>query len=309
MQIPSHWRHPLALGALLAVALTATSGCAHQHEALEKRLAALEAGLEDLKRGDRSTAVRLEDIENRMLLIRDEIDTRRTVLYRDRATTPAASPGPTYHSYGDAPLADALPTVRLSPPVEERPPARSEPSAPFTYDAIDSLGYRVEGGLATGEAPPVYDELPSVQTAFDPIDSSTPPVPPALSPREEQRAAGEYRKAYELTTKGKYEQARKAFESFVAKYPTHQLADNSYYWMGECLYAQKRYLEALQAFQTVIRDYPDGNKVPDAMLKTGLCYQNLGEMAHARRVLDQVVEMYPQSAPARVARERVLSMR
>ena len=61
----------------------------------------------------------------------------------------------------------------------------------------------------------------------------------------------------------------------------------------------------VQFFQRVVRDYPTGNKVPDAMLKTGLCYQNLGDLAQARQILVQVAEIYPGTRVAELALVRM----
>jgi len=320
----ARWRRAVRPAGLVGLLLLAGVGCAHTHDALEQRLATLEGQLEELKRGDRSVAVRLEDVENRLLLLRDELDTRQTVLYRDRWSTPTPAPrtfepppgpyepaGAPAYAGGAAPRPfdpSPLPTVKLTPP--EPPPAGPsvETAEPFAYDQLDSYGHRLTGdGLETVPGPAGLEGGPLAVVAADPLALAD--TVPALSAAEERRAAGDYRKAYELTTKSRYPQAQKKFEAFLTRWPSHQLADNALYWLGECLYAQKQYLAALQAFQRVIRDYPDGNKVPDAMLKTGLCYQNLGEPTQARKVLLQVAEIYPGSGAAGIALERARALR
>ena len=47
--------------------------------------------------------------------------------------------------------------------------------------------------------------------------------------------------------------------------------------------------------------YPRGNKVPDALLKMGFCFVQLGQTAKARAALEQVVETYPRTPPAELA--------
>ena len=69
--------------------------------------------------------------------------------------------------------------------------------------------------------------------------------------------------------------------------------------------ADKNFKQALGEFRRVIDDYPDGNKVPDSLLKIALSYQSLGDGPTARYVLAQVVEIFPDSSAARVARERL----
>lgn len=300
-------------GALLLTA------CAHNHELLQKRVDTLEAQLSELQSGDRSVAVRLEDVENRLLLLRDELDTRQTVLYRDRHATlgvarttgmDGAAGGTGGGAMAPAPAPgepSSLPTVRLAPPEPPPPAPMAATDEPFAYDSLDSYGYRVSpDDIEMAPAPGGMDDAP---VRVVPAAIPAPAPGPTLSPKEERRAAGDYKKAFELTQKGHFDKAQKALEKFVERWPTHQLADNALYWLGECLYAQKKFLEALQAFQRVIRDYPDGNKVPDSMLKTGLCYQNLGEPTQARKVLLQVAEIYPGSGAARIALERAGDMR
>jgi TolA-binding protein len=47
---------------------------------------------------------------------------------------------------------------------------------------------------------------------------------------------------------------------------------------------------------------PRGEKVPDALLKIGLCQKDLGDGAGAKRSWERVVREHPQSAAARQAR-------
>jgi len=51
----------------------------------------------------------------------------------------------------------------------------------------------------------------------------------------------------------------------------------------------------------VADNHPQGNKVPDALLKLGYCYSQLGEADKARQVWEQVIRVYPKSNPATLA--------
>lgn len=96
-------------------------------------------------------------------------------------------------------------------------------------------------------------------------------------------------------------QAQQAFEAFVIAYPRHPYADNAQYWVGECLYDRREFEAARREFLRVINEHPDGNKVPDAMVKVGLCEQRLGRSAEARRMFDAAMLSYPDSHAAAVA--------
>jgi tol-pal system protein YbgF len=104
-----------------------------------------------------------------------------------------------------------------------------------------------------------------------------------------------YRRALSKYKNADYKDAALLFESFVTQFPTHELADNSRYWEGECMYAVKDFSKAITAFQRVVSDYPEGSKVPDAMLKTGYSYLSLGDRENARIHLKKVVKNYPFS--------------
>ena len=96
---------------------------------------------------------------------------------------------------------------------------------------------------------------------------------------------------------------------FLKKYPDSSLADNAQYWLGEAYYDQRNYEQALTEFRRVVKRYPSGNKAPDALLKIGYCYAKLGDVAAARDVLAQVVEVYPKTAAARLATKRLEELR
>ena len=50
--------------------------------------------------------------------------------------------------------------------------------------------------------------------------------------------------------------AHALFEDFVRANPTHEYADNAYYWMGECFYGQTEFALAIGEFQKVAEMYP-----------------------------------------------------
>jgi tol-pal system protein YbgF len=126
----------------------------------------------------------------------------------------------------------------------------------------------------------------------EPVMAEPKPQPPPKIAEPPQilysRALSKYKNA-------DYKDAALLFESFVAQYPTHDLADNSLYWEGECMYALKDFSKAITVFQRVVNDYPEGGKVPDAMLKTGYSYLSLGDRDNARIHLKNVVKSYPFS--------------
>lgn len=62
---------------------------------------------------------------------------------------------------------------------------------------------------------------------------------------------------------------------------------------------------AAQSFEYVIREFPDHRKIPDALYKAGVAYQNVGDITKANQLLQRVLQEHPDSSAARLAHERV----
>ena len=96
--------------------------------------------------------------------------------------------------------------------------------------------------------------------------------------------------------------------------PSGDLADNALFWIGETYFAAKDYTNAVRFYQRVVSDYADQNKAPDALFKIALAQERTGDLALARRTLQQVIERYPYSSPrlqreSGAAADQVLSAR
>jgi TolA-binding protein len=55
----------------------------------------------------------------------------------------------------------------------------------------------------------------------------------------------------------------------------------------------------------VLERYPRSNKAPDALMKMGMAHEKLGRPDLARRAFQKVLDTYPQSALADLARARL----
>jgi tol-pal system protein YbgF len=139
---------------------------------------------------------------------------------------------------------------------------------------------------------------------------ATPGAGPATS-EDELRAADEtsvYGDAFAALKAGRYADAARGFELYLAKYPDGPRADNATYWLGETHYIQKDYTSALRAFQGMLERFPDSAKAGDAMLKVGFCQYELKAFRNARTTLENVVAGYPGTDADRLARERLARM-
>lgn len=117
-----------------------------------------------------------------------------------------------------------------------------------------------------------------------------------------------YQAAFDLLKQGRYEQSTAAFRQFLVTFPNSTLLDNAQYWLAESIYATQKYKEALPEFEAVTHKYPQSRKIPDALLKIGYCNDELKQYAAARKALQTVVQTYPDSTAARLAKERLEKM-
>jgi tol-pal system protein YbgF len=136
----------------------------------------------------------------------------------------------------------------------------------------------------------------------------TPPPPPAVSPARPALKPGsspeqDYAAALATYRAREHGQAVLDFIDFIAKYPKHPLAGNAQYWIGEAYWAQRDYRQALVEFEKVSEHGPA--KAPDALLKIGLCYLRLGDVPRAQQAWQRVVNDYPKSEPAAMARSLI----
>jgi tol-pal system protein YbgF len=121
-------------------------------------------------------------------------------------------------------------------------------------------------------------------------------------PREAQAV---YDDAYTLYHQGRFEDAERRFEEFLAVSPPTELSDNAQYWIGAARLSRSDFRGALAAFRRTVELYPEGNKVPDALFKMGQALEELGDPGEARGVYDELARRYPETAAAALALERL----
>jgi tol-pal system protein YbgF len=114
-----------------------------------------------------------------------------------------------------------------------------------------------------------------------------------------------YKDAYETFQRGHFEGARRKFEAFLKQYPNTELSDNAQFWIGETYYLKKDYEKAILEYEKAIVKYPEGDKIPAALLKQALAFLELGDKTNARNLLKRVVERYPHSDQAEIAKKKL----
>jgi len=104
---------------------------------------------------------------------------------------------------------------------------------------------------------------------------------------------------------GRYDIALEGFRTFVSRFPSTELSDNAQYGIGECQFAQSRYDSAAVEYAKVESLYPQGEKVPAGLYKLALSLEKLGRTEETQSTLESLIERYPLSGEAQLARERL----
>jgi tol-pal system protein YbgF len=196
---------------------------------------------------------------------------------------------------------------------------------------IDDLSQRVDG-LARQPAPagspaPSGGAAPSGGSSAIPPPARTgagpgSPPPVAAAPARAGASAEEsYQAAYLDFSKGLYPLAVSGFRDFLRRFPDSSLADSAQYWIGEAYFSMARATagqpdkarenmeQAVQEFRKVVVAYPRGSKVPTALYKEALALVELKQTALAQSRLQYLVDHFPQSEEAPLAKERLASLK
>ena len=172
-------------------------------------------------------------------------------------------------------------------------------------EKLAELGERAQAARAAtpsepGVVPPgVPSGVPatttgSAQGGLPASPSATPPAPREL-----------YSQAYADYARGNYDLAIQGFTEYIRLFPTTDFTDNAQYWIGESLYGKKQFAEAIEAWNALFRDYPSSDKLPDARAKKGMALERLGRRSQALVEYRYVIDRFPNSPAARIARERL----
>jgi tol-pal system protein YbgF len=161
-----------------------------------------------------------------------------------------------------------------------------------------------------------------------PSGRPTPSPSPVPSPSGGARSPGDgtaeesFKAAYLDFTKGNYTLAIAEFREFVRRHPDASRADGAQYWIGESYFSMGRAAasagqaekarealeQSVQEFRKVFVNYPRGRQVPTALYKEALALVELKQVKVAQARLQYLVDNFPQSEEAPLARERLKNL-
>lgn len=130
-----------------------------------------------------------------------------------------------------------------------------------------------------------------------------PKIVPGLISAEER-----YNKAYKSFIAGNYAQAEAEFADYVKRHPKTDLADNSYYWLGEAQANQGKLKDAANTLVAMARTYPDSLKAPSALWRAAQIQEKLDAKEDMFKTLQKIRDIYPASFEASLAQEKMNSL-
>lgn len=217
----------------------------------------------------------------------------------------------------------AIATALLSPPPREEAPRDEAPrkeakAAPEPQErerlaalAAESQRLMAELAAAQKQIAQLEDTVGRQAKELETI-AAVPPKGAAASVESERPSAATnaqpdperaYADALELVRSGRHAEGARQLADFLARFPSHLLAPNAQYWIGEARYARHDFRGAAEAFKTVLAMPGSARKAPDALLMLAKSHRALGRREEARQAARQLLREHPRSSAAEQARQ------
>ena len=274
-------------------------------------VSAIEKNLQGFRRGMRNQEQRIEEAREAIQEITDEVerarkDSENSLEKAGKAIAKLQErieklENEVSQLRSKAPLVAAQKKEEVVVTLVGTPSRLSTVGAPSANTQIASAGLpQSQDAQAVGQ--PAAD----ARVAVIPKEPASRPQKPAPRPPDPEE---DYTQAIRvLRDERSFAKARDLLNVFISKYPTHELADDAQYWIGQSYFQEKNFERAILAFNKVQVDYANGDKAPEALLLEALSFFNLGDHASARELLGRVIGKYPDSSAAATARKRLESL-
>ena len=163
-------------------------------------------------------------------------------------------------------------------------------------------------GRMRGLEDQLESELTGIKSRLDRLDGGVEPgaaAPAGPTPAKDYKAV--YALAVEQFKAKNYEAARAQFEAFLKAYPQTELSDNAQLGIGECYFALGQFDKAALEYDKVRKNFATGNKVPNALWKMALAFDQLGQREAAKGFLKELIEKFPAAPEAELAKKKLAS--
>ena len=145
-------------------------------------------------------------------------------------------------------------------------------------------------------------KISSIEKRLPPENNANLPEP-SLSPTEA------YTLAYNDYLRGNYDLSILGFQNYLTQYPNSTHIPQALYWIGQSYYNKAAYADAVSYFEQVDNRFPKHELTPNALLKMGLSLAELSKVDLAKTTLQKVIDRFPESNEAQLARGKLETMR
>ena len=152
------------------------------------------------------------------------------------------------------------------------------------------------------------DVLQSVDTRLNKFE----PVKIVLDGLEFQAEPAEKRQfesALAVFRTGDFAAAQTSFLGFLLSYPSSGYASFALFWLGNAQYATKDYKESMINFRKLLSIAPLHTRAPEAMLAISNCLVELKDLKGAKKAMEDLIKMHPNSDAAQTAKDRLSRMK
>jgi tol-pal system protein YbgF len=115
--------------------------------------------------------------------------------------------------------------------------------------------------------------------------------------------------ALTLLRNSDFRAASVAFAQFQAQYPESPYSANALYWNATSLFGLKDYRAALTANERFLARFADHPRAGEAALNVAFSQIELNDRVAGRKSLETVIDKYPNTDSARLAKERLATLR
>jgi len=148
------------------------------------------------------------------------------------------------------------------------------------------------------------DILQSVDTRlnkFEPVQIVLDGLEFQADPAEKKQ----FENALAVFRTGDFAAAQKSLLGFLLSYPSSGYASSALFWLGNAQYATKDYKESMLNFRKLLSIAPLHTRAPEAMLAISNCLVELKDLKAARKAMEDLIKLHPNSDAAQTAKDRL----
>lgn len=259
-----------------------------ENEALNKRLASIEAGggadglkkeISSIKASVAGTNMEIEKLRHEFSFVRGATEESQ-------------------HAKDD--LKGSLNDLAAKISALNEKTASLEASGKSSASAIVELKGLINGAEA---------RISEIKAQVASLDNRLASAPMTASARQTTDPEALYAKGYKETMDKDYPAATETFKEILASHPGHRYASNAQYWLAEINYAKGEWEKAIVEFDKVKKKYPKSEKIAASTLKQGFAFDKLGAKKEARLLLEEVIERFPGTPEAELAKKKIETLK